>query len=233
MKIRLVIALAVGLAVAIAGVAKTHSGSSTKSHHSSKGPAANGERGTFDYYVMALSWSPTYCELHPDEEEQCAHKGYGFVLHGLWPQYENGGGPENCKTTDEPARKTVDRAVAFMPTRSLVDHEWRAHGACTGLGPDGPDGYFGLADRAFAAVKIPPELQAPKQPVKTTTDDLQAAFARANPGLEDDMLTLHCSRGHLFEVRVCLDKDLKPRSCGKGMQTRCPATASFEMPASR
>ena len=231
MKTRLVIALAVGLAFAIAGVAKTHNGS--KSHHASKGPAASGERGTFDYYVMALSWSPTYCELHPDEEEQCSHKGYGFVLHGLWPQYENGGGPENCKTTDEPARKTVERALAFMPTRSLVDHEWRAHGACTGLGPDGPGGYFGLADRAFAAVKIPAELQTPKEPVKTTSDDLHAAFARANPALEDDMLTLHCSRGQLFEVRVCLDKDLAPRSCGKRMQSRCPATATFELPASR
>jgi ribonuclease T2 len=231
MKTRLVIALAVGLALAIAGVAKTHNGS--KSHHGSKGPSARGERGTFDYYVMALSWSPTFCELHPDEEEQCAHKGYGFVLHGLWPQYENGGGPENCKTTDEPDRKTVDRALAFMPTRSLVDHEWRAHGACTGLGPDGPDGYFGLADRAFAAVKIPAELAAPKQPVKTTSDALHAAFARANPGLKDDMLTLHCSRGQLFEVRVCLDRDLAPRSCGKRLQSRCPASATFELPASR
>jgi ribonuclease T2 len=231
MKIRIVIALAVGLAVAIAGAAKTHG--SSKSHHGPKGPTASGERGSFDYYVMALSWSPTFCELHPDEDEQCGHKGYGFVLHGLWPQYENGGGPENCRTTDEPDRKTVDRALAFMPTRSLVDHEWRAHGACTGLGPDGPEGYFALADRAFAAVKIPSELQAPKEAVTTTSDALHAAFARANPGLEDDMLTLHCSRGHLFEVRVCLDRNLAPRSCGKRMQSRCPASATFELPASR
>ena len=60
MKIRLMIAFALGLVVAAAGVAKNHSGSGSKSHHGSKGPAASGERGAFDYYVMALSWSPNH-----------------------------------------------------------------------------------------------------------------------------------------------------------------------------
>jgi ribonuclease T2 len=228
MSARLVVVFAIGLALAFACAAKNHN--STKSHHAPKGPAATGELGQFDYYVMALSWSPTFCELHPDEDEQCSHKGYGFVLHGLWPQYESGGGPEHCKTTDEPDRKTVGRALAFMPTRSLVDHEWRTHGACTGLGPDG---YFDLADRAFAAVHVPTQFQAPKSDVQVTSDQLRGAFRQANSGLGDDMLSLHCSRGELVEVRVCLDKDLAPRSCGKRMQSRCPASATFALPASR
>lgn len=220
--------LVAGIAFAIACAAKTHN--ATKSHHAPKGPAATGERGEFDYYVMALSWSPTFCELHPDEEEQCSHKGYGFVLHGLWPQYEGGGGPEHCPTTDEPDRKTVAGALAFMPSRTLVDHEWRTHGACTGLDPAG---YFALADRAFATLHVPPEMQAPKDAVKTTTDALLDAFRRTNSGLVGDALSLHCSRGELVEVRVCLDKDLAPRTCGKRMQSRCSATAPFVLPASR
>ena len=97
------------------------SGSKSSSHHSGhKGPSQSGDKGVFDYYVMALSWSPSFCESHPDEEEQCGHKGYGFVLHGLWPQYDSGGGPQNCSTTDEVDKKTVEQALAFMPSRSLI-----------------------------------------------------------------------------------------------------------------
>jgi ribonuclease T2 len=66
-----------------------------------------------------------------------------------------------------------------------------------------------------------------------TQATLRDAFRRANPGLDDDMLSLHCSRGQLVEVRVCLDKDLAPRDCGKRMQSRCPARAEFAVPASR
>src|SRR5262245_33662096 len=58
--------------------------------------AQRGEPGAFDYYVLALSWSPTYCADGGEErnDPQCTlgQKGrpYAFVLHGLWPQYERG-----------------------------------------------------------------------------------------------------------------------------------------------
>jgi len=234
MRIRLSIALAraalVGmLALAIAGTAHARNSSNSK-HTGRSAPAAKGATGQYDYYVMALSWSPTYCEMHPDEDEQCGHKGYGFVLHGLWPQYERGGGPERCSTEAEPDRKTIANALAFMPSKQLITHEWLAHGACTGLEPAA---YFNLADRAFAAVKVPPEMSAPRQELRMTADQITAAFRRANAKLGEDMLSLHCSRGDLVEVRVCLDKNLDPRSCGKRMQSRCPATAAFTLPASK
>ena len=191
--------------------------------------------GTFDYYTMVMSWSPTHCVTAQEgrDEEQCARIDglrYGFVLHGLWPQYAAGGGPENCATTDEVDKRTAARALAFMPSRALINHEWRTHGACSGMGPED---YFALADRAFAAVRVPPELRAPEQPVDTSLDALRAAFRRANPNLSDDMMSLHCSRGELVEVRVCLDRNLAPTACGKHVQTRCPATAAITLPASR
>jgi ribonuclease T2 len=231
MRMRPAIAIAIILACALAESAAARSkSSSSHSHHRGHQPAATGTRGEFDYYVMALSWSPTFCETHPEEDEQCGHKGYGFLLHGLWPQYERGGGPENCPTTDEPDRRTIASTLAFMPSRQLVTHEWRAHGACTGLDPAG---YFALADRAFAVVHAPQTLTAPREPLRMTSDQLLSAFRDANANLRDDMISLHCSRGELAEVRVCLDKDLAPRSCGKRMQSRCPATAPFSIPASR
>ncbi len=186
--------------------------------------------GPFDYYVMALSWSPTFCETHRDEDEQCGHKGYGFVLHGLWPQYESGNGPQRCDTDTQPDRKTIAATLPFMPSKRLINHEWSAHGACSGLDPAA---YFGLADRAFASVKVPLELKAPAQDVQTQSTDLRDLLKRANPNLRDDMLSLHCSQGELVEVRVCLDKDLTFRSCRKHMRSGCPTTASFVIPASK
>ncbi|HEY0181001.1 MAG TPA: ribonuclease T2 [Dokdonella sp.] len=223
------------LALAVLALAATeaafarHSNSPTKPTHASQHKQkSKGTAGAFDYYVMALSWSPTYCRTHPDDGEQCTHKGYGFILHGLWPEYEHGGGPERCRTDDEPSRKTVATALAFMPSRRLIDHEWAAHGACTGLDPAG---YFDLADRAFAAVHAPPELSAPQRPLQMRADDLRGALKRANPGLDDSMLSLHCSHGELVEVRVCLDKNAAPRACGKRMREACPASEPFTIPA--
>ena len=47
----------------------------------------------FDFYVLALSWSPSYCEAEGAEanQQQCkAARPYAFIVHGLWPQFERG-----------------------------------------------------------------------------------------------------------------------------------------------
>lgn len=41
---------------------------------------------SFDYYLLSLTWSPTFCEIHHRKTTQCQHlPHYRFVLHGLWP----------------------------------------------------------------------------------------------------------------------------------------------------
>ena len=52
----------------------------------------------FDFYVLALSWSPGYCasEGSNADENQCnSPRRYEFVVHGLWPQFEKGF-PSDC-----------------------------------------------------------------------------------------------------------------------------------------
>lgn len=226
----LLIAGLLALCFADAALAR-RSGSQDASRSSKKAhPQDSAAIGKYDYYVMALSWSPTYCQTHPDEEEQCGRKGYGFVLHGLWPQYENGGGPQRCVSSDKPGRGTISATLPFMPSKRLINHEWFAHGACTGLDPQQ---YFQTADRAFAALRVPDELKAPPQDLQMRADDLRSALKRANPGLADSMMSLHCSQGDLVEVRVCLDKDLGLRACGGRMRTGCPVSAPFTIPAAK
>src|SRR5690349_1351293 len=63
-----------------------------KQHHPTE------STGSFDYYVLSLSWAPTYCADHPsDNSTECrSSQKKAFVLHGLWPQSQGGAPPENC-----------------------------------------------------------------------------------------------------------------------------------------
>ena len=71
--------------------------------------------GDFDYYVLVLSWSPTHCSSDAGHgrgnDMQCrSGRPFGFVLHGLWPQYERGY-PQACES-DEP--REVSAAGAHL-----------------------------------------------------------------------------------------------------------------------
>jgi ribonuclease T2 len=195
-------------------------------HH---GASVQGEPGQFDYYLLTLSWSPTYCLLHPDDRSECARKGYGFVLHGLWPQFDAGGYPQNCSldTRLSPAAEAVGRDV--YPSPNLMRHEWQRHGTCSGL--DAVD-YFRIADRAFASVRVPSSLAAPSTTVRMTSAQIAAEFHAANSGMPEHALTVGCSRGELSEVRLCLSRDLQLRPCGRGVRNSCPASP-IEVPSSR
>ena len=187
--------------------------------------------GRFDYYLMSLSWSPSFCETHPDEKSQCAHQGFGFVLHGLWPQNRNGSWPQHCRADATPDESTIQHTLGFMPSRHLIEHEWETHGACSGLDPHG---YFDMADRAFASVKIPPALAAPQRPPAISANEVVRDFLQANPGMGENMISVSCHDGYeLTEVRVCLNKDsLTPQACGGRVRNTC-RMGTLKIPASR
>jgi ribonuclease T2 len=183
---------------------------------------ANASIGEFDYYLVSLSWSPSFCETHPAEKEQCGERGFGFVLHGVWPQYLRGYGPQHCAANQQPDDTTILHTLAFMPSRHLVQHEWDTHGACTGISPAE---YFALADRAFASVKIPGAFAAAQNAAQLSAKDVAHAFIAANPGMDDSMLAVTCNRQELSEVRICMDKNLQLQTCGKGVTSQCPSGA--------
>ena len=74
---------------------------------SGAGGADEGEPGDFDFYVLALSWSPTWCATSEDAATARGNASegadFGFVVHGLWPQYE-AGYPEFCRRRRAPIR---------------------------------------------------------------------------------------------------------------------------------
>ena len=162
--------------------------------------------GSFDYYVLALSWSPEFCHSHPDAAE-CA-KHLGFVLHGLWPQNENGY-PENCSTA--PGPRDPGAMTDIFPDAGLVMHEWKTHGTCSGLDPDA---YFQLVRRADAALKIPEQFQNPQRGFSITPRDLKEQLVAANPQLQNEEIAVSCGNNWLTGISICMDKRLQPRACG-------------------
>jgi len=99
------------------------------------------DAGQFDFYVLSLSWSPSFCAAAAEREgghaptPQCGARPYSFVVHGLWPQYDRGF-PEYCQV---PAprldRGIVSSMLDLMPAPRLIFHEWDRHGTCSGLSP--------------------------------------------------------------------------------------------------
>jgi ribonuclease T2 len=176
----------------------------------------------FAYYVLTLSWSPAFCETPAGARspEQCkATPRHGFVVHGLWPQNEKGW-PESCPAGAGPSTALVTRMLDIMPSEHLVKHEWETHGTCSGLGAEG---YFAALRSAFASIHVPEAYVAPKEAFTTDLEHVESAFVAANPGLTGDSIAVVCKRD-LEEVRICLDKELRPRRCGSDVRDTCRGT---------
>lgn len=177
---------------------------SSKHHTSSQ--ASQGKPGEFDYYLLTLSWSPEFCYSHPDKPEcQSGHRG--FVLHGLWPQY-NDGYPEHC--SNAPGLSNPGEMADLMPDSGLVAHEWSTHGTCSGLDAES---YFKLLRQAFTAVKVPGRFQAPGTSFSIPPREVKSEFIRENPGFSTEEVTVSCGNNYLTAVSFCLTKDLKPTAC--------------------
>ncbi|HEY0748298.1 MAG TPA: ribonuclease T2 [Steroidobacteraceae bacterium] len=184
-------------------------GSASARHHRSG--TAN-EPGTFDYYLLSLSWSPAFCLGNPGAAECGGPRRFGFIVHGLWPQNEKGW-PENCNVPQQVPESVLTGISDLMPARGLVYHEWSAHGTCSGLDPSD---FFGLVRRAYNSVAIPAEFSDVRQPVEESPDAIGKAFLRANPRLTSDSIVVTCSgqgNPRLREVHICLDRTLNPRAC--------------------
>lgn len=176
----------------------------------------------FDYYLLSLSWSPEYCAGSPGDNDshQCrGERRFGFVVHGLWPQY-NKGYPQFCRGNSRVSNALIERMLPLMPSEQLIRHEWKKHGTCSGLAAEQ---YFEKVEDAYALVTIPPPYKNPPDAVSVAPRQLKRDFATANRNFTEKNFAVVCKGRFLSEVRVCLDKDLTPRACGADIRDSCRA----------
>jgi ribonuclease T2 len=193
--------------------------------------SAEGERaGVFDYYVLSLSWTPSWCALEGDDRgsPQCdAGQGYGFTLHGLWPQYDEGW-PSFCPTSERPpSRAMTGEMVDIMGSSGLAWHQWRKHGTCTGLSAED---YYRLSRLAYERVARPELLRRLDREVRLPAEVIEEAFLEENPAFADEMMTVTCRAGRVQEVRLCLTRELEPRDCGRDVARDCTLSEAIFPP---
>ena len=186
--------------------------------------------GEFDYYVLAMSWSPTWCALEGDARgaAQCDKAAdSGWILHGLWPQSHRGW-PEHCQTAERPPSRSMTQAMAdIMGSSGQAWYQWKKHGRCSGLSAPA---YYALAREAYNKVNRPEVFRKLTKPVKLPAAVVEEAFLKANPGWERDMLTITCRQGRIQEARLCLSKTLDPVPCGRDVVRDCPAKDALFAP---
>ncbi len=192
--------------------------------------------GDFDFYVLSLSWSPSFCEAASErgntgrnQQIQCGGRPYSFVVHGLWPQYERGF-PNYCqRPSPRLDHNIVSEMLDLMPAPGLIFNEWDKHGTCSGLSARA---YFESVRKARAAVKIPPEFLELTETKTIAPAAVEEAFIKANPRLSEAAIAVTCDRRRLGEVRICLSKELQFRDCDEINRRSCHRDA-VEMPPMR
>ena len=115
----------------------------------------------FSYYMLVLSDVPDYCHQargNKDPRECGAGRRVGFVVHGLWPQGETSRGPEFCGPASPVSQAIIQATLRYIPTESLIQHEWAAHGTCSGL--TAAD-YFAALRKARDSITVPADLNQP------------------------------------------------------------------------
>jgi len=180
--------------------------------------------GEFDFYVLALSWSPSFCEAAAErgnsgrsQQIQCG-RPYSFVVHGLWPQYERGF-PEYCqRPSPRLDRNIVSSMLDVMPAPGLIFNQWDKHGTCSGLGARA---YFEGIRKARAAIKIPEQFLDLSEPKTIAPSEIEEAFVKANPGLSSSAISVVCTSRRLSEVRICMSKEMQFRACDEIDRRAC------------
>ena len=197
------------------------SGNAFAKHRSN---SADSTPGQFDYYLLTLSWAPEFCATHGSSKSssECdpTHH-FGFVVHGLWPENNDGSYPQHCAAAQPVSQDTVRQMLPLMPDRGLIQHEWATHGTCSSLSTQD---YFDSIQKAFGNVKIPEEYRSPADMIKDSPTDIEKKFAQAN-NAPQGAFRISCPNVDFAALEVCLTKDLQYQDCATGLK-ECRAPRS-------
>jgi len=186
------------------------------------------KQASFDYYLLTLSWAPQFCASNASARtsDECnPNKHMGLVVHGLWPQYNNGKWPQNCANTPPVSSATVNHMLPIMPGSSLIQHEWAKHGTCSGLSVDQ---YFAAIEKLYNGLKVPDEFKNPSSASEAKPSDIEQKFATANQA-SAEAFRVSCPQNEFSAVEICLTKDFQYQAC-PATQKECHASQVKVLP---
>lgn len=166
----------------------------------------------FDYYLFTLSWAPEFCATNPNgrTSAECDPKKHmGLIVHGLWPQYNNGQWPQDCSSTPPAASATVNHMLPIMPSSSLIQHEWAKHGTCSGLSTQD---YFAAIEKLYNGLQVPDDFKKPSTNDQISPVGIEQKFASVNHA-PAEAFRVSCPRNEFSAVEICLSRDLQYQAC--------------------
>lgn len=170
---------------------------------------ARGRKGEFDHYILSFSWSPAFCATGAGRRAtmQCRDNRFGWIVHGLWPQYaERRAGqlwPQYCGPVQPVPEPVLRRHLCASPDPRLMQCEWAKHGSCSDFAT--PEAYFAAQARVAETLVLPEP--RPGQSARA----FAAAVVAANTGKGLERRHLKVVQGRateIREIRICLDRDL-------------------------
>jgi len=199
--------------------------------------AGNNQAGEFDYYVLALSWHPAFCEINRQRKEcEAINTGRAepsLVIHGLWPnrhqdkrhQYGYCDVALSLKTRDK-QRKWCELPALNLPSLSslqevmpgvfscLQRHEWYKHGSCSGLTAEQ---YFIVSEMLLKKTRDSVFGQFIRSSAGTTVkrSNLLKQFEASFGDGSGRFLQMLCKnirgRHYLYEIRLTLNRKLEDK----------------------
>jgi ribonuclease I len=200
----------------------------------SKAPRIEVVRGEFDNYVFAVSYQRDFCLSHPNKTEcQSEEVLDGMGLHGLWPnrnddprnQYgycdlsEKQVGSNWCASEIDVRPQVKDEiyeklSMAMPGVKScLYNHEWYAHGSCSGLSADDYFANASLLTFKFWKLESINDLVFNNEGQSVSRSDILNALEEDLGAKVRDAVVVSCRYdkktgiSYLSEIHIALDKE--------------------------
>jgi ribonuclease T2 len=162
--------------------------------------------------VLAYYWWPEQCQRPDSAATPGCQAGFGFKVHGLWPDSVGKTYPQFCRAPTPLDLATVRAQYCMTPSPGLLQHEWAKHGTCHW---PTPAAYFGDAHKVADKITMPDVARLLADGL--TAGAVRDAVVAANPHLPRTALFVGTNNKQwLTEVRVCLTIELKPTPCEAG-----------------
>ena len=201
----------------------------------------------YKYFDFTRQWSPNSCYKSPHSCKELPASIDSWTIHGLWPSedathYPSDCAGSSCRLNSTEIDDLVDEMIQKWPTdykgsnTKFWSHEYCKHGTCCEDVLPTEHDYFSHAlalhdkldmDAVLAAGGLVPSL--------TATYHLEQMDAALKAGFGVSRATYWCrfvkedgtSKQLLFQVSVCIDKEMVPRDCPVTAHQSCDAKKPF------
>lgn len=164
-----------------------------------------------DSFVLALSWSPAFCDEQSASGHQCGPENsgkFGLVVHGLWGQSDSAYGnhkkhPRNCDNPGAIKVETLKKYLCMMPGVKLIQKEWEKHGTCDF---DTPEFYLEKTQELYSKLTIP-TIEQVTQVEYMSWRGITDWFVSYNKhlGMNREHVYVDMKNHRLNEIRICYD----------------------------